>query len=231
MPRNLLLTPNGVNALIPEGTRIPRVLTVAELQQFGTKNLGELIGCWRAEDMRLEGALQTDRVIATRSVIRNMIDGLEELMEQAPSNVPLFPLFRPTDHFTAGVDVVCFLECADADNRWFWRRCTPHLREGFVIDTLNGADRACVIVSFERNVSPDFRALYRKRPRGKGPWFTHTDPRIMRPEELAYFTRHGRFLQTWLSTTDCHYDHHFFTRQGDIMKLIERLDRRTTRVK
>lgn len=230
MPRNLYLAPKAVDALVPESLGMPRLRNAAELQQCGRSNLAMMVGLWQSDAAKLSKALQTDTVIEAGHVVQHRIRGLQQLMDHAPNGVPLFPVFRPHEHHPRGNAVVCFVECADREPRWPWQRCAPHLREGFVASTVNGTSRTIVIVSFER-VSNEMRGEFAKDPRGNGHWYAHTDPRIMRPEELAYLAGHEMFRSIWLACAGYTADSSFSADRNKMARQIERLERNVQRVK
>ncbi len=230
MSRNLYHAPNAVNALVPDKLGIPLLRNAAMLQLCGRSNLEMMIDHWRSYAAKLSTALQTDPVIEACHVVRHRINGLTMLMDHAPDGVPLFPVFRPNEHHPRGSTVVCYVECGDAEPYWPWQRCAPHLRKGFVATAVNGASRTIVAVSFER-ISSDMRAEFAKDPSGYGHWYAHTDPRILRPEELTYLAGHEMFRSIWFACARYSADTRFSRDRCTVARLIERLERNPLRVK
>ena len=231
MPQRYLLTPEGVNILLPPMLHLPTVQNPAMLQQFGKDNLREIITAWETEVHRLEGMLQTDGSRQALNIVEGFIAALQVLVtDRHTPTTPRFPIFRQAHHFVTGQPIVCFRTC-ESDHTWPWQRCPDHFRKGFTVAVTKGIQPGCVIVSFDKTVSEQFRRHVGTTPRGSGAWYTEFDPRIMRVDEFEHLVKDARFRDLWLHSVGSTYfdgNHHILQ---DIDHCFEQHTQKTARVK
>lgn len=200
MPSRYLLTPTGVNLLLPPTLHLPAVDNPAMLQLFGRSNLERIIEAWVTERQRYEGMHKTEGSLHAIALMDAFVHSLRQLASDTHTpDAPLFPQFRGHDYCTPGTPVICFQRCDERTGWLFWQRCPSVFKHGFAVQTYQTSGSHVIAVSFDRRATAD-HAAFHLHPQGQGMWYAHNHPAVMTEPEFAYLARHQLFRQFWLKS-------------------------------
>jgi hypothetical protein len=171
--------------------------SIDDLINLGSGNLAQMIRYHRREERRLRATLATYQHLATGNekerlaVVRSKIGRLAHLKNNAPYR-PIFPVYRPMDHFNEGDIVVGFV------GNWPKNSPTLTTSKNWVTGSVIGGPSFTGTrypVMFDEQVHTGHYLA------GHGCDFFVTDPRLQHIDEFTFLLENADYSRLWCAQT------------------------------